>query len=146
MNSKDYYNNTLKKELIIARSLIILRTCDYDNYPSTATSLCEMQMKDLQKEWKTIGSAGNQQERLWGRFQSIQDEFWKLIKLSRKEMQLLELSDRIGSLQDDFEAAKDRRQWGRMEHLSELIDEKEDNLSYLDYEISQLKEELGIIE
>lgn len=70
------------------------------------TFLCEQQMKDLQKEWKTIGSAGNQQSRLRIQFQDIQDQFWKRIKLMRKEMQLLELSDRIDSLRDDFDAAE----------------------------------------
>lgn len=143
MNYKDYNSNTLKKERIIRQSLNILRTCDYDYYSYT-TSMCELQMKDLQKEWKTIGSAGNQQERLWGQFQSIQDQFWKRIKLMRKEMQLLELSDRVGRLRDDFDEAECFRQWGRMKHLSELIDEKEDRLIDLEYEISQLKDELGI--
>ncbi len=143
MNANDYYKNTLEKKQIINQSLYILGTCDYDYY-SNKTFSCEQQMKDLQKKWKTIGSAGNQQERLWEQFQYIQDKFWKRIKLMRKEMQLLEMSDRLGALRDDFETAEYLGRWNKAEYLSERIEEKEDKLLDLEYEISQLKEELGI--
>lgn len=139
----NYYKNTMEKVQIIKQSINILEECDYE-CDAGNTFACEQQMKDLQKEWKTIGSAGNQQERLWKQFQYIQDQFWKRIKLMRKEMKLLEMSDRLGELQDDFETATYLRQWNKAEYLSERIEEKEDRISDLEYEISQLQDELGL--
>lgn len=57
-------------------------------------------------------------------------------------MQLLEMSDRLGELQDDFETAKYLGRWNKAEYLSERIEEKEDKILNLEYEISQLQDEL----
>lgn len=143
MNANDYCKNTLEKERIIKQSLNILKTCDYD-YFSDETFMCEQQMKDFQQKWKTIGSAGNKQKQLGERFQYIQNQFWKHIELMRKKMQLLEWSNCLDDMRDDFKTASYLAQRGKMKNLGSRIEEMQDRFFDLEYEISQLKEELGI--
>lgn len=143
METKDFYKNTIEKEHLIKESTDILRTCDYDYY-SDKTYWCKQQMKDIQEKWKAIGSAGNKEKLLWDEFQNIQNQFWKHIKVVNKEMRLLEFTHHIGDLRDDFENAKFLGQWKKVKRLGTLIDEKEDKLMDLEYELVRLKEELGI--
>lgn len=100
-------------------------------------------MKCLQAKWKTIGSAGSHEGELWEQFQKVQNQFWEHIKLIN-EAKLLELSDDLSNLQDDFEIAKLHRQWNKVSSLSERIDKMHEQSFNLQDEISRLQKELGL--
>ena len=143
MTIEDYRKHTDIKKRLIVQAKNIHNSCDYDYY-STKTAQCKDEMKRLQAEWKRIGPAGNQENMLWKQFRSIQDQFWKRIKLINKEMQLISLSDYVDRLDSDFEDAKFLNQWGRMNRLGDTLDEKRGELMALQDEVSQLEKELGL--
>lgn len=132
------------KRKLIDRAKRILNTCNYEY--QFETDQCKEEMKRLQAKWKTIGRAGDQDKLLREQFQEIQDQFWKHTKLEAKRMRLLDLSDALGSLEDDFECAKIYHQWNKMERLVGLIDKKQDAILNLQAEITQLEEELGLFD
>lgn len=125
-----------EKREIILRAIEIERLCDYDAYDNLHQR-CELEMEDLFRQWKAVGSAGREDERLWRSFSAVKDRFWKGIKLVKLKDRILDMSCELDDLRDDFD-------FTHKPYLLDRIDRKEDKISDLQWEIEQLEEELGI--
>lgn len=102
--------NAARKSNLVQEAASIAGRCDYSQQ-------CTERMKDLDREWKSIGPAGKEQEQeLWNSFMSAKDSFW-----SGKR------------------SAGERRQMERKMKMQEAIGRKRASISNLEGQISNLR-------
>lgn len=145
MTVKDFLKNTALKRNMLETAKYISEKCDYDYY-SNLTFDCKRKMKEIQSDWKKVGSAGNQEKILRNQFKTVQDIFWKKIKLVNMEMRILELSDESSELHDDWEIALSQYKNEKAERLYEAYERKEDKIADLLYEQARIEDELQILQ
>lgn len=145
MTVKDFLKNTALKRNMLETAKYISDKCDYDYY-SDLTFDCQRKMKEIQSNWKRVGSAGNQEKILWNQFKTVQAIFWKKIKLMNMEMRIIELSDESADLHDDFEIALSDHKSGKAEYLYEAYERKEEKIAVLLDEQTRIEEELEVLQ
>lgn len=131
-----FQKHASEKRHIISQAKRIERLCDYEGYDN-AHQECEWAMKELQQRWKSVGSAGREEEVLWESFCAVKDRFWKGIKIAKLHDRISDLCFELDNLRDDFE-------FTHKAYLIDLIDRKEDKIMDLQWEIEQIEKELGI--
>lgn len=143
--ANEILRNAALKRNMLETAKYISKECDYDYY-SNLTFDCKRKMKEIQLNWKRIGSAGNQEKMLWNQFKTVQDIFWKKIRLVNIEMKILEMSDESDKLHDDFEIALSEHKSQKAEYLYEAYERKQDKIADLSYEQTQIEEELWVLQ
>lgn len=149
MSFKDFSKNTDLKRNMLETARYISEKCDYDYYLDDYSDLtfdCIRKMEEIQSDWKKVGSAGNQEEILWNQFKTVQDFFWKKIKLVNMEMRILKLSDESSELYDDWEIALSQHKNEKANRLYEAYERKEDKIADLSHEQALIEEELQVLQ
>lgn len=142
--------NAAEKSRIVQEASSIASRCDY-SVQSTE------RMKELDQAWKSIGSAGREQNaQLWSLFQSAKDSFWsgkrsyseqrqqewrqKLYDaIDRKRTQILNLEQQISDLQFKMSGMRNQEY---IDNMLRWIDEKEAKIRELEMAIQDMERKL----
>ena len=142
--------NAAEKSRIVQDASSIANRCDYSAQSTE-------RMKALDREWKSIGSAGREQEaQLWSLFQNAKESFWagrrsyseerqrewkqKLYEaIDRKRMQIANLERQISDLQAKMSGMRNQEY---IDNMLGWIDEKEAKIRELEFAIQDMERKL----
>lgn len=142
--------NAAEKSRIVQEASSIASRCDYSAQSTE-------RMKELDQAWKSIGSAGREQNaQLWSLFQSAKDSFWsgkrsyseqrqqerrqKLYDaIERKRMQIFNLEQQISALQFKMSGMRNQEY---IDNMLRWIDEKEAKIRELEMAIQDMERKL----
>ena len=145
-----FQENASRKSRIVQEASSIASRCDYSSQSTE-------RMKELDREWKSIGSAGkSNEESLWNLFQSAKNSFWsgkrsyseqrqqewrrKLYDaISRKREQIANLERQISDLQYKMSGMKNQEY---INNMCRWIDEKETKIRDLEMAIQDMQSKL----
>ena len=145
-----FQENASQKSRIVQEASSIASRCDYSMQNTE-------RMKELDREWKSIGSAGKANEdQLWSLFQSAKDSFWtgkrafneqrqqdwrrKLYDaISRKREQISNLRRQISDLQYKMSGMRNQEY---IDNMCRWIDEKEAKIRDLEIAIQDMENKL----
>lgn len=115
-------------------------------------------MKELSKEWKSIGFCGKDKEdKIWNEFRGVMDEYFAGLKsasekrranwrehmseiISRKEEQIANQKRQIKRLQDDMTGLVSE---ATVADLQDQVEDKEDFIKQLEQEIEDIEKKLA---
>lgn len=145
-----FQENASQKSRIVQEASSIASRCDYSMQNTE-------RMKELDREWKRIGSAGKANEdQLWSLFQSAKDSFWtgkrsfneqrqqdwrrKLYDaISRKREHISNLERQISDLQYKMSGMRNQEY---IDNMRRWIDEKEAKIRDLEMAIQDMQSKL----
>ena len=148
--SRTYQENAARKGWLVQEAVSIANRYDYSAQSTE-------RMKELDKEWKSIGWAGKDNEdRLWGLFRDAKESFWsgkrsyieqrqqewrsRLYEaINRKRDQISNLQRQISELQYKMSGMRNQ---DYIDNMCRWIDEKEAKIRDLEMAISDMESKL----
>lgn len=144
-----FQENASRKSQIIQEASSIASRCDYSSQSTE-------RMKELDREWKSIGSAGKENDQLWNMFKSAKDSFWLgkrsysdrrqqewRVKtneaISRKRTQISNLEQQISNLHSKMYGMKNQEY---INNMCRWIDEKQAKIRDLEMAIRDMESRL----